>query len=229
MKKLLVVTGPQGSGNHMWSKVLSGTPGVRGWEQLQNEYWVGHGNEPFALIWQDPKLFHEIDWEPGNYVTSISCPTVPVGGPTAPSVEPPYGDFMANAKQAGFDVKLAIIGRDKNILEFQQNRLRENHSTPRFLKHIEVLMSYDPVFISTELLYLYQDHYLRQLSKLLDFPINNTNLPEILKDNTNLKYLHPVESYWLDEHCRTNSRKNGDPTNPYVYQPKKNSGGETNT
>jgi hypothetical protein len=136
---------------------------------------------------------------------------------------------MANAKQAGFDVKLAIIGRDKNILEFQQNRLRENHSTPRFLKHIEVLMSYDPVFISTELLYLYQDHYLRQLSKLLDFPINNTNLPEILKDNTNLKYLHPVESYWLDEHCRTNSRKNGDPTNPYVYQPKKNSGGETNT
>jgi len=42
-KRLLVVTGPQGSGNHMWSKIFSESPQVQGWKELTQEYWVGHG------------------------------------------------------------------------------------------------------------------------------------------------------------------------------------------
>jgi hypothetical protein len=219
MKKLLIVTGPQGSGNHMWSKVFGGTPGVKGWEQLQTEYWIGHGNEPFANIWEDPTMFSRLSWEPGNYVTSISCPYQMKGGPTdTHSSQPKYDEFIEEAIKAGFNVKLAIIGRDKNILEFQQNRLRKTHSTPKFLEQLNLLWKYNPVFISTELLYLYKEYYLKQISQLLDFPIDNKNLESILADNANKKYLVPVKSYWLDDHMKSISHQNGDPNNPYKYR-----------
>jgi hypothetical protein len=218
MKKLLIMTGPQGSGNHLWSKVLAEVPTVQGWEQLRQEYWVGHGNEPFSNVWEDPSLFSRISWEPGDYTTSISCPYISKGGPTDETSEPKYAEFIEEAIKAGFNVKLAIIGRDKNILEFQQNRVRKNHSTPRFLKHLDSLMKYEPVFLSTELLYLYKDYYLKQISKLLDFPIDNKNLESILADNANKKYLVPVKSYWLDEHMKSISDQNGDPNNPYKYR-----------
>ena len=114
-----------------------------------------------------------------------------------------YLEFFEQAKLAGFNIKLAIIGRDFNILNFQQKRLRNTITTPRFIDQLDLLLKYDPVFISTELLYLYRMHYVKQISKLLDFPIaiSPGSLENILKDNSNLKYIKPAdaEQVWLDD------------------------------
>ena len=77
MKQLLIMTGPQGSGNHLWSKILGETPFVQGWTQLTQEYWIGHGNEPFAEIWENPKLFQEFTWDKDYYVTKHNIFKIP--------------------------------------------------------------------------------------------------------------------------------------------------------
>lgn len=204
MKQLLIITGPQGSGNHLWSKIAGHTQGVQGWEQLTQEYFVHHGREPFHDIWRDPSLFSKVDWTEQYYVTSTSCP---MGGfkdslNLSPAFLPQYDKFISEARKVGFNVILAVIGRDANILSYQQQRLREQVTTPKFLETLDnVLMKYDPVFISTEMLYLYRDRYISQVSKLLNFPlkVEPKILDEILKEDTNKKYVHPVDSHWLDE------------------------------
>ena len=61
------------------------------------------------------------------------------------------------------------------------------------------------MYLSYELLHLYQGSYLRQVSKLLDFPIayEDTRLQEILKDDTNQKYIHPIDHHWTDRLMKT--------------------------
>ena len=223
-KRLLVVTGPQGSGNHLWSKIFSESPQVQGWKELTQEYWVGHGNEPFARVWEDPTLFLKIEWPHDYYFTSISCPYMSVGGPVIRPGDnistPKYKEFIKYAEQAGFDITLAVIGRDKNILSHQQDRVRTQVTWPIFLEsYNNNLKDIDHTFISTELLYLYEFNYVKQLSKLLNWPIDiaQDKLTEILKDNTNLKYIKSVKEFWLDEHMSNTAVKNGDPQNPNVY------------
>ena len=207
MKTLLVMTGPQGSGNHLWSKVLAETPDVHGWSDLSKTYWISHTTEPFADLWENPHLFQTTTFPYDYYVTSISCPYMPKGRfklfDETGRVIPKYLEFFEQAKLAGFNIKLAIIGRDFNILNFQQKRLRNTITTPRFIDQLDLLLKYDPVFISTELLYLYRMHYVKQISKLLDFPIaiSPGSLENILKDNSNLKYIKPAdaEQVWLDD------------------------------
>ena len=225
MKKLLIMTGPQGSGNHLWSKVLGETPGVKGWTQLTQEYWVGHGNEPFANIWHEPELFREQQWEDGNYVTSISCPFISKGGPTNEVIGhweiPKYDEFISEAQAQGFEIKVAVIGRDFNILAHQQQRIRLEVTTPLFLKELDACISkYDPIFLSTELLYLFRHRYIAQVSQLLDFPItvDEEKLEDILKDNANAKYIRPVVHYWLDDYMREIAPNNGHPDNPHKYR-----------
>lgn len=208
MKKMLIITGPQGSGNHMWSKVLGETPEVQGWDSLLKQYWVSHAYEPLNHIWEDPTSANFQQLTHDYYVTSISCPYTH-GGPNLQAGDggrtPKYDEFIEQAKQAGFIVSLAVIGRDFNILEHQQTRLRGQHTTPWFKQELEAsLLKHNPIFISTELLYLYRIHYLNQLSRLLNFPIfiDNDKLEDILKDNANGKYIKPVEHYWLDDIMR---------------------------
>lgn len=219
------MTGPQGSGNHLWSKILGETPGVTGWTQLTQEYWVGHGNEPFSNIWEDPTLFRNHEWKDGNYVTSISCPYVSKGGPTNDAVgfweTPKYNGFIAEAQKAGFEIKLAVIGRDFNILAHQQQRIRMEVTTPKFLTELDAyIMKYKPIFISTELLYLFRHRYIEQVSQLLDFPIgvDEAKLEDILKDNANAKYIRPILHYWLDDYMKEIAPNNGHPDNPYKYK-----------
>lgn len=227
MKRLLIVTGPQGSGNHMWGKIFSETPQVQGWKELTQTYWVSHGNEPFANIWEDPSLFSKLDWPHEYYYTSISCPYLKVGGPAIHEHSvvdtPKYDEFINSAKSVGFEVTLAVIGRDKNILEHQQSRVRTKITYHEFLDNYDAnLTKYDPLFISTELLYLYEDRYLKQVSTLLNWPIeiSKNKLSDILKDNTNKKYLKSVDKYWLDQCMIEDSVRNGDPNNPNVYRAK---------
>jgi hypothetical protein len=204
MKTLLILTGPQGAGNHLWSKIVSHTRGVEGWPQLTRDYFVSHSHEPFTeLWWKDASLFSKIDWPGKYYMTSISCPLGGFEGSNQPPARiPRYDEFIAEARKAGFDVKVAVIGRDFNILEHQQQRLRNLVSTPRFLEELDqVLIKHDPVFISTELLYLYRHRYIQQVSKLLNFPmkVEEEILEDILKDNSNAKYIQPIEHHWLDD------------------------------
>jgi hypothetical protein len=75
MKQLLIVTGPQGSGNHLFSKVFALHPDVYGWDKLLDTYWIAHKDEPFADYWNRPELLKTFDWSQSDYyVTSISCP-----------------------------------------------------------------------------------------------------------------------------------------------------------
>lgn len=226
MKQLLIMTGPQGSGNHLWSKVMAETPGVQGWFELREEFWVGHGNEPFALIWEDPTLFSQIEWPHTHYVTSVSCPYMKKGGPRIteehPCDIPNYEPFIQAAQKEGFEVKLMVIGREMNIVKYQQTRVRGQHTAPMFLKELENLLKYNPVFASNELLHLYKQAYLSHLSQVLDFPISisNEKLDEILQDNANRKYLQQAKHAWVDDYMKKTSWKNGDPNNQNMYRPK---------
>jgi hypothetical protein len=205
-KRLLILTGPQGSGNHMWSKVFSQSPKVQGWKQLTQEYWVGHGLEPFAEVWENPSLFKDLKWPHDFYFTSISCPYVPFNGPLMTDENtkiPKYQEFIETAEEAGFDVTVAVISRDVNILSHQQTRVRQQVTWPIFIENFDnALSKYNPVFVSTESLFLYKSRYISQLERLLGWPIeiSDQKLNEILETNTNEKYFKYVESYWLDKH-----------------------------
>ena len=202
MKRLLIFTGPQGSGNHLWSKIFALHPEVAGWSALLDEYWIPHDQEPFADCWRDPALLKTRDWSQHEYyVTSISCPYIDDTRWAVP-------DIVAFAKEASaceLQVKMAIIGRDQNILGFQETRVRGRSTFEIAQDQYEKLADWNPVYLSYELLHLYQGSYLRQVSKLLEFPIayEDTRLKEILKDDTNQKYIHPIDHHWTDKLMKT--------------------------
>jgi len=198
MTRLLIITGPQGSGNHVFSKCLAVHEDVFGWKSLLNTYWEGHHHEPFADAWEDPELLHEFDWNQSDYfVTSVSTPYFKNKEATIPSFE----RFINVAKQYVDEVDVAIIGRDQNILEYQQQRVRKQHTTPLALDHFKWLFENQQcVFLSQELLYLYKQNYLEQVSRDIDWPIAywDPEIDEILKADANKKYIKDVHEYWLD-------------------------------
>jgi hypothetical protein len=205
-KTLLIVTGPQGSGNHLWSKIFALHPDVYGWHALLHEYWIGHDQEPFAACWEDPELLKEFNWSDCNYyVTSVSTPYILNGERTVPNIV----RFAATAMGLGICVKIAIIGRDHNILDYQQTRVRGEPTVDIALNEYEKLRTWDPVFLSYELLHLYRDLYLQQLNQQLEFPIEHTStqLNNILVDDTNSKYFKPVEYHPTDDLARHTSKK----------------------
>ena len=199
MKTLLIITGPQGSGNHLFSKIFAHHPDVFGWSALLDEYWIGHDQEPFAEAWHNPKLLQEVEFN--EYaVTSISAPYAYKGVTTIPD----YRSFIEEATRLGYAVKLAIIGRDKNILKHQQLRVRDRVSLQDFESQLPYLNSLNPVYISQELLYLYKAYYLQSISTLLNFPvnINDNNLDIILATDANTKYFDACQSQALDTTTR---------------------------
>jgi hypothetical protein len=201
MKEMLIITGPQGSGNHVFSKIFALHPDVYGWKELLNQYWIAHDHEPFSDCWGTPSLLHSIDWSNNKYyVTSISCPYANNGVVTIPK----YKEFIETLQKFNFKVKVAIIGRDQNVLKYQQQRVRDRISLPDFDESLEYLTTFDPVYISQELLYLYKDKYIHSLSKQLDFPIayDDPRVFEILKDDANEKYFNEIERQELDNLVR---------------------------
>jgi hypothetical protein len=199
---LLIVTGPQGSGNHLFSKIFALHADVVGWKQLNQQYWIGHDLEPFANYWKNPKLLESFSWDQDYYVTSISCPYVYRGE----TVVPEYDEFISRCT---VPVRLAIIGRDQTILQYQQSRVRGKETKQEFLNIVDGLMKYNPVFISQELLYLYGANYVQSLGQQLGFPVSQdaTAIQEILREDANRKYIEPVIAHWLDEEVKRASRK----------------------
>ena len=92
------------------------------------------------------------------------------------------------------DVKVAIIGRDKNILELQEKRVRQKRTYDQFMEQLDILEKYNPTYLSHELYNLYGNRYLQSISKLLDFPIA---IQEPRQD-ANEKYVVQVDTQELD-------------------------------
>jgi hypothetical protein len=202
MKRLLIFTGPQGSGNHLWSKIFALHPEVAGWSALLDTYWIPHDQEPFAECWRDPGLLKNYDWSQRDYyVTSISCPYIDDTRWAVPDIV----GFARQAEECGLEVKIAIIGRDQTILGFQETRIRGRSTFETAQEQYKKLADWNPVYLSYELLHLYQGNYLKQVSKLLEFPIAYTDsrLEEILQDDTNAKYIHPIDHHWTDKLMKT--------------------------
>lgn len=202
MKKILVFTGPQGSGNHMWSKIFALHPKVQGWSALLDTYWIPHDQEPFAAYWKDPAQLKNYDWSQKDYyVTSISCPYIDDTRWAIPDIV----SFVEQAQSCGLEVRVAIIGRDRNILGFQETRIRGRSTFELAQEQYKNLAAWNPLYLSYELLHLYHSDYLRQISMLLGFPVacDDPRLTEILKDDTNQKYIHPIDYHWTDGLMKT--------------------------
>lgn len=198
MRKLLILTGPQGSGNHLFSKCLALHEDVFGWKSLLNTYWEGHHLEPFAEYWEDPSKLADFDWSQSDYyVTSISSPYTRDQQLVAPN----YIKFIEHASKYVEQVDVAIIGRDQTILKYQQERVRKQYTTPQALESFRWLLeNQDCTFISQELLQLYKTSYLAQLANQLDWPIAHWD-PEvdaIIANDSNVKYIKETHEYWLD-------------------------------
>lgn len=194
---MLIITGPQGSGNHLFSKVFSQHPDVYGWRM--KDYWEGHHEEPFNAYWENTNLLKNFDWNQSKfYFTSVSSPFVRNKTLNYPN----YKDFIEQASVFA-NIKVAIIGRDKNILHYQETRVRGQSTYQSALDSFEYLYTLNPVFISQELYQLYGNHYLQSLSKLLEFPIAEQQIFE----DANKKYIHSIDSFWVDDEVKKANSK----------------------
>lgn len=201
MKKLLIVTGPQGSGNHLFSRVFSTHPSVGGWKQLLDEYWVPSDLEPFAEYWVYPERMTAGDFEGYDYwLANVSVPFVYNGIRQTPKIL----EMARQARKLGIEVTIAIIVRDQNIQAEQQLRVRKEVTLPIAQEYYydHLLTSDFPVhFLDNEAFFLHREHYLRWVSKLLKFPVDYSN-PDVFKfisEDPNRKYVKHVDEYWLDE------------------------------
>lgn len=201
MKKLLIVTGPQGSGNHLFSRILSMHPDVSGWEQMLTEYWVPSDQEPFAEYWVDPnKLTAEVFEGKDYHMANVSCPFFFDGTRHVPKIL----EVAERARSFGVEVAIAIVVRDQNINQLQQLRVRQEHTTPiaqdYYYNHL--IPSDFPVhFLDHEAFFLHKEHYIRWVGKILDFPVETdpTKLMKFISEDANHKYVKYVDNHWLDE------------------------------
>lgn len=204
MKTILILTGPQGSGNHLWSKIFALHPQVVGWRALLTEYWIGHDQEPFADYWQDPSQLKRYPWAQSDwFVTSISVPYMLNGVATVPD----FRRFVREAQNLGHRVKFAILGRDQNIVRMQETRVRGSVTMDQAQAAYDQLAA--PVFLSYELLHLYGSKYLQSVSQQLGFPIavSDPRLETILANDTNSKYFSAIKHHSTDDLARHSSRK----------------------
>ena len=201
MKKLLIITGPQGSGNHLFSRILSTHPKVGGWKALLEEYWVPSDLEPFAEYWVYPERLSAAEFEGHDYwLANVSCPFFYDGRRYVPKIL----EVAEQARGFDVDVEIAIITRDMNINAEQQLRVRKEITTPiaQDYYYNRLLTSDFPVhFLSNEALFLHRKHYLRYIERTLSFPIdyNNSEIFKFLDVNPNAKYVKHVDEYWLDQ------------------------------
>lgn len=209
--QMVVLFGPQGSGNHLFGKIFSTHPDVHGWKAAlePDGYFIPHYNEPFNYYWNNiDKIDKNIMGGKQYAVTSISVPYIENWLPKIP----PIFEFIAKLKAMGIKPIPVVIGRDKNILTYQQTRLRGGPTWGNIMQMLDQMEDI-PFYVSQELLYLYGKKYVKSISSFLNFPIayNDSVIDEILKDDANKKYIHNANSTWLDEHVKTlsNPKRNG--------------------
>lgn len=200
MKKLLLLTGPQGSGNHIFSRIYSLHESVRGWDAILNNYWVPTDEDRLAKYFVHPaelsaELFDGADY----FVTDISCPFVYDGQVTIPRLQ----EFIDRVQSFGIEVTVGIIVRDEHINTEQQRRLRGGRTLDIALAEyarLTVPLSY----LSLESLFLHGSNYLHWLSRVIDFPLawDHAEVFKFLTESPNKKYVQYVADHWLDEVVR---------------------------
>ena len=201
MKKLLIITGPQGSGNHLFSRIFSTHPSVGGWKQLLDEYWVPSDLEPFAEYWVYPERLTVDAFKGYEYwLANVSVPFVYDGVRQTPKIL----EMAKQARKLGVDATIAIIVRDQSIQTEQQLRVRKEVTLPIAQEYYynHLLTSDFPVhFLDNEAFFLHREHYLRWVSKLLKFPVdyNNPDIFKFINEDPNRKYVKHVDEYWLDK------------------------------
>jgi len=201
--KLIVLAGPQGSGNHVFSKIFALHSDVNGWSELlkEEEYFTPHWREPFQKYWDNvDSIDANIMGGKKFAVTSISIPYLKNRIPKVPALF----EFISAVEKIGIEVQPVIIGRDRNILTYQEERLRGG-PTWGYVPQIVRDFTTPPFFVSQELLYLYKREYIRSLAHWLNFPLDwdHPKIDVILKEDANAKYVHAVvEETWLDKYAR---------------------------
>lgn len=212
MKKLLIITGPQGSGNHFFSRVFSTHPKVGGWKSLLEKYWVPSDEEYFAKYWVNPEELSEKDFEEYDYwLANVSCPFFYDGVKYVPKIK----EFVERAQSLGVNVQICIIVRDQNINSEQQIRVRGEVTLPVAMNYYQNSLfesGFEINFLDIEAFFLHKQYYLKWVSELLDFPIDYKN-PDIFKfvtEDPNKKYVNYVEKYWLDEYVWNGIRSKSD-------------------
>ena len=199
MKKLIIVTGPQGTGNHLFGRLLSIHDDVGGWKELMDNYWVPSDQEPFADFWVDPDKLSIADFEGYDYwLANVSVPFVYDGVKQIPKIV----EFVQQVQHMGIDVQVCVIVRDQYINALQQQRVRKETTLPIAVDYFEKLLDVDcPVhYVDHEAFFLYKHKYLDWLSKILDFPIaTDDRINQFVDEGANKKYVKYVEEYWLDK------------------------------
>lgn len=200
--KMLILVGPQGSGNHLFSKILSIHQDVNGWKRALQPggYFIPHWEEPFNDYWNDLSLINKNIMGGKQYaMTSISSPYMRNFSPKIPDIV----GFTKALEDCGIESQVVVIGRDRNILQLQQQRVRGGPTWGTMnilLNNLEI----PPFYVSQELLYLYNKQYLRSLAKQLDFPIewDSPLVDKILQQDANQKYIVQCEPTPLDDHVK---------------------------
>jgi hypothetical protein len=213
MKKLLIVTGPQGSGNHLFSRSLSLHPAVEGWTEMLDQYWVPSDQEPFAEYWVTPELLtREVFDNKDFYFANVSCPFFFDGVRSIPKIL----EVAERARSFGVEVEIAIVVRDQNINQLQQLRVRKEHTTPiaQHYYYETLLPSSFPVhFLDHEAFFLHTTHYLKWVSRVLNFPIayDNPDIMKFITEDANHKYVRAIDTHWLDDVILAGSHSRREP------------------
>ena len=213
MKKLLIVTGPQGSGNHLFSRLLSLHPAVEGWTEMLDQYWVPSDQEPFAEYWVTPELLtQEVFDNKDFYFANVSCPFFFDGVRNIPKIL----EVAERARSFGVEVEIAIVVRDQNINQLQQLRVRKEHTTPIAQKYYyeTLLPSSFPVhFLDHEAFFLHTTYYLKWVSRVLNFPIayDNPDIMKFITEDANHKYVRAIDTHWLDDIILAGSHSRREP------------------
>lgn len=198
MKRLLITTGPQGSGNHLFARFFSLHKDVVGWEKLKDNYWVPSDEEPFARYWVYPD---ELKFSKGFFfLANVSVPFFYDGIRRVPKIL----EVCEKAISLGVKPTVAIICRDKNINALQQKRVGGEITLPTAMNYYSSLIDsdIDYHFIDHEAFFLYKEDYIQYLGKILEFPVNTREVNKFITDDPNCKYVTNVKDYWLDSIIR---------------------------
>ena len=204
MKKLLIVTGPQGSGNHLFARLFSAHPNVVGWESLHDNYWVPSDQEPFARYWVYPE---ELKFPEGDFFcANVSVPFFYDGVRQVPKIK----EVAQKAMSLGVQPIIAVIVRDRNINELQQVRVGGECTMDTALEYYKDMAVH---FIDHEAFFLYKEKYVEYLGRLLEFPVTKEGIDNFISVDANHKYVFPCKEHWLDNEIRKGRK-------PFIQRPK---------
>ena len=204
MKKLLIVTGPQGSGNHLFARLFSAHPNVVGWESLHDNYWVPSDQEPFAKYWVYPE---ELKFPEGDFFcANVSVPFFYDGVRQVPKIK----EVAQKAMSLGVQPIIAVIVRDRNINELQQVRVGGECTIDTALEYYKDMAVH---FIDHEAFFLYKEKYIEYLGRLLEFPVTKEGIDNFISVDANHKYVFPCKKHWLDDVIRSGRK-------PFKRRPK---------